>query len=505
MKEIEIPEHWGFTSPRPKGRKIILLGSLIIIPLCLAIPFVYFAFSSDRELQAALAEADRLDPGWRIPALEEKRKTIPDAENSGPVLIAAKTLMPPNWPSWDHPQAAEKGKLTEEELRTLQKSLSELKPCEQLDERQTAALREELQRAGNALTAVRRVADLPRGRFPITYTKDYILTVLPCTEDARTMGTLFAYDVLVRAQDEDMDGALTSCRGILNCGRVIGDEPTLISMMVRIGLIAAATKRVERTLAQGAPSDHALSTIQHEFEREAEEPLLLIGARGERGMIDGLMEAIQAGDLKPTHFFWVNRDVSSPGQVGVTASEVAGRSLKLAQLLRVPGMAKNIRAVLLGYNNRFVEIAKLPVEQQVERIKDREAAEQDLPELALPIFRADRELSDAFHRCQAELRCAVVMLALERYRRANNRWPDFLTDLVPAYLPAIPLDPYDGIPLRYRRLDDGVVIYSVGPDGKDNGGNVEGHEIIVDELKLGADLGFCLWDVPNRRQPPNPP
>jgi hypothetical protein len=88
------------------------------------------------------------------------------------------------------------------------------------------------------------------------------------------------------------------------------------------------------------------------------------------------------------------------------------------------------------------------------------------------------------------------MVAVERYRVANNRWPDTLPELVPAYLPKVPLDPYDGAPLRYRRLSDGVVIYSVGADGKDNGG-----KLTDGRTREGIDVGFRLWDVSQRRQP----
>lgn len=37
-------------------------------------------------------------------------------------------------------------------------------------------------------------------------------------------------------------------------------------------------------------------------------------------------------------------------------------------------------------------------------------------------------------------------------------------------LPAIPDDPFDEQPLRYRRLPRGFTVYSVGPDFTDNGG-----------------------------------
>ena len=43
---------------------------------------------------------------------------------------------------------------------------------------------------------------------------------------------------------------------------------------------------------------------------------------------------------------------------------------------------------------------------------------------------------------------------------------------MPEFLAAVPLDPVDGQPLRYRRDADGTfTLYSVGENGVDDGGN----------------------------------
>jgi hypothetical protein len=70
----------------------------------------------------------------------------------------------------------------------------------------------------------------------------------------------------------------------------------------------------------------------------------------------------------------------------------------------------------------------------------------------------------------ARLECARAALTVERYRAAEGGLPEKLEDLVPKYLEAVPTDPFDGKPLRYRRLEKGYMIYSVGPDRMDNGG-----------------------------------
>src|SRR5262249_34302173 len=110
--------------------------------------------------------------------------------------------------------------------------------------------------------------------------------------------TLLRYDTLLRAQDADIPGALDSCHAGLNTARIIGDEPFLISQLVRIACGTVALRELERVLAQAQPSEGSLAHLQRALEMEAAEPLLLHGLRGERGGMDGLMELIEAGDYK---------------------------------------------------------------------------------------------------------------------------------------------------------------------------------------------------------------
>jgi hypothetical protein len=71
----------------------------------------------------------------------------------------------------------------------------------------------------------------------------------------------------------------------------------------------------------------------------------------------------------------------------------------------------------------------------------------------------------------AQTRVTRTVLAVERWRLAHDgRLPDSLTDLVPDFLSAIPKDPFDEQPLRYKKLARGYMIYSIGPDFTDDGG-----------------------------------
>ncbi|HQU45687.1 MAG TPA: hypothetical protein PK867_22930 [Pirellulales bacterium] len=70
--------------------------------------------------------------------------------------------------------------------------------------------------------------------------------------------------------------------------------------------------------------------------------------------------------------------------------------------------------------------------------------------------------------CSARLLLAHV--ALRRYRFRDGKYPATLHELVPQYLDAAPVDPFNGQELIYRRHDEGCRLYSVGPDGNDDGG-----------------------------------
>ncbi len=71
----------------------------------------------------------------------------------------------------------------------------------------------------------------------------------------------------------------------------------------------------------------------------------------------------------------------------------------------------------------------------------------------------------------AEIGSARLAVAIERFRRANgDRLPARLDEVTPAFLDKIPFDPFSGKPMLYRVEDGGYVVYSVGPDRKDDGG-----------------------------------
>jgi hypothetical protein len=61
-------------------------------------------------------------------------------------------------------------------------------------------------------------------------------------------------------------------------------------------------------------------------------------------------------------------------------------------------------------------------------------------------------------------------LACRLYKSRTGSYPERLEELVPALLPAVPIDPFTGKPLVFRREGEGFIVYSLGSNQKDDGG-----------------------------------
>jgi hypothetical protein len=87
------------------------------------------------------------------------------------------------------------------------------------------------------------------------------------------------------------------------------------------------------------------------------------------------------------------------------------------------------------------------------------------------------------------------MIAIFRYAQDKGHCPDNLDELVSAdYLKELPTDPWSNKPLVYRRTDDGFMLYGIGSNFEDDGGEVARDD--EGKVKHYADEGdWIFWPV----------
>jgi len=138
---------------------------------------------------------------------------------------------------------------------------------------------------------------------------------------------------------------------------------------------------------------------------------------------------------------------------------------------------KSTRAFFERMATRFEEASALPLRDHAKiTAADREFHEEVaadpvgllLPRVLMPAFgqAARSYVVDRSWRDAMAATCAAL-----RFRADTGAWPARAEDLVPKYLPAVPLDPWTGTPIRMATDAGGFRVWSTGEDGRDDSGD----------------------------------
>jgi hypothetical protein len=97
--------------------------------------------------------------------------------------------------------------------------------------------------------------------------------------------------------------------------------------------------------------------------------------------------------------------------------------------------------------------------------------------------------------CEAETRARTrdalgqLGLAVTAYRADHSAYSESLNVLAPRYIAQVPRDLFNQHPLHYKRQADGVLLYSVGANGVDEGGRSFDSQPPGDDLVLKISRG----------------
>jgi hypothetical protein len=341
--------------------------------------------------------------------------------------------------------------------------------------------REFLAKHQDILTKLEELRDKPTGRFLIQYDqKNPLGTLIPHVSHVRTASRLVRLDTKLRLVDADQAGALRGFELQCRLAGTFGDQPILISRLVQIAIEAQAIATAEDLLRSGTTDDPSLKRMAAELGAMKQTGTLKWGLLGERAFFVEACDALSAGRI-------------SLMDVAVSADGGTAPFLRLPAFLmrsnQLRGTQMHTSLIDAVDDPKALLAAARKIEQDVPNL----SRMQMLVKILMPSLTRAVLLNT---RISAQLDCAVSGLAAERFRLAEGRLPGTLDQLVPAYLPAVPIDPFDGKPLRLAQTQEGIVIYSVDENGVDDGGDIVTRKEGV--RKTTPDMGFRLNGVDHR-------
>jgi len=360
---------------------------------------------------------------------------VPEGENAAEYYIAAFDLMVEDgaleaklpemgasptgeyveWPAWDQPL-----------------------PAQMQD-----AMRQYLDKNADALQALHEASDIKESRYPIDMTQG-IMTLLPDVGPLREAARLLRLQAALAADEGRPEDATRSVSAMLRLARSLDEEPILISALVRMSVDMMAVETTERVIARADVSAEQLSSLEAHVRDAMGHRTFRRAIAGERAMA---MSVFQDGSINLAAMGGPNAGFPS-----------------------VPGFTDRDHLAYLRLSALGVTVLDDPTNPP-----DMDAALEELPRYCL-ITRIVLPATDASAmselRHEAMMRATLVGLAVKRYQLTNDDWPPSLDALKPTYLDHIPIDPFDGKPLRYVVEDDIANVYSIGKDGVDDEGVV---------------------------------
>ena len=311
-----------------------------------------------------------------------------------------------------------------------------------------------LKRRADTIALLHRAAALPGCRFDLDISDPDISAMLTDLNTNRLAANVLNLHAREELAHGNVGSAIIDDQALLQMSRHIGQRPMIISGLVGVGVAAIGLSTLEMTLPAVTTSKE-LSGL-HLDELEPIGQMFQESLRGEEVL--GLNLYSQ---LPPVPSDIAVRGFRNPGIMSVGAGGPIGIFARIF-FLNADGYVHLMQ--------QLQDLAPQPfhtVRPLLEVAFDPKSDGGLLTSIMVPALNHNFEV---IARISAQEACAQVAIAATKFRLDHGVLPAHLADLVPTYLDAIPLDPFDGKPLRLAIRKEQWIVYSVGPNGIDEGG-----------------------------------
>lgn len=266
--------------------------------------------------------------------------------------------------------------------------------------------------------------------------------------DYRNLAKLMVLDAKALAERGDSRNATINLDALESMAEQLWEWPMLLNLMISTVIEEYRFIATEYMLA------HSSEVDQYQTNRPIESPAVF------RNAFKKTMEAEQAA---------LTQALANVGVKGEFGEVLSGSGL-----MNMAVAASFWRVFLLpddmaSLKEKFDELNKLlalPYYQGHEKLKKFDESFKDDMGGIMTATVLPSSVNYAVRIDQAVVRRRIIDLAMAvtTYHVEVGEYPSKLDELVPDYVSAIPVDPFDGRPVKMKPVDGGVDIYSAGPE-----------------------------------------
>jgi hypothetical protein len=278
-------------------------------------------------------------------------------------------------------------------------------------------------------------------------------------------------------QQGQLEPALENLEALAALARMEREEYSLVAQMIRVAICGLGTTTTWEALQAPGWTEPQLARLQKAWERVDLIAAVETGFLAERAFGQEFWGL--AADPKAFSKWQRIIDNRAKPNLGSLLSEyVVLPAYKLTsmdkdQLFHLQIMQESLNALRALEQHHAWKEARQGLTNSFARVNTIAASPQRFRYwfslLVTPNF---PKASDTAVRNETERQLTVAAIALKRFQLRHGSFPPDLAALVPEFLAAMPWDPMSGKALGYHPKTNGdFVLYSVGADGQDDGGD----------------------------------
>ncbi len=425
--------------PKKNKARLVLLSSAALAVLASFAIAIYAAYGFVAGSETKREIAKLRAKGEPVTVSEVAPPVIPDDRNGAVIFALAFKLLPTGASGPD--------------IQLLNEFVDEKTRPNQSEHE----VRRLLMKYDQAYRLALKAVDKPKCRFPVQWEKGWEADT-PHYRDLRKLATLVAARTIVKTHQGEADQAIDSIILGVKIANSIQDEPSLLALSVRGGLLKTALGPLHEALSAGRISESKASELESLLSRIDLVKDGVSALRGERAISIHTMRR------------FADRVSRSRGRRSGRRGDLERQTLARSAASRlVRTLFRRDEALYIRRMTAYMERAERPYREMARRGRPgpgygRQSPSQSVFSAVLlpPLGYVLRQREDAI----AHVSASRVLLALSLYKQRTGTHPSALHKIGSA----LPEDPFSGKSFVYRRSESGLILYSVGPNLQDDGG-----------------------------------
>jgi hypothetical protein len=339
-------------------------------------------------------------------------------------------------------------------------------------------------------------------------TTEMMSVLMPHLARFRNLARSLCWRAHLRAEQGRYEDAFSDIKSCYRLGQHIkGDNTFLIEQLVGMAIEGSATQTLRDILSEYEIDFILLTKLQKDFEQIVAGEDFIVSFETEKlSMYDIIQRCFTEDRLGGGHLclkalaqlgYWIDSD---PFELIL---ENRAWMAPLHVLFTHPNKQETRKMVDRYYAFWNKMARKTPAQIHSEDIDfENQVLEiiegNILLEILCPDFGRAIERS---YQIRADVQALVTIISSLRYENDKGSYPENLEELITTgYLKELPIDPWSDKPLVYKKTDEGFMLYSIGENFKDDGGEViRDDDGRVQMWECKGDAVF--WPVPKPETP----